>query len=81
MLEFIKENDAYATILLNDVKIGILERYRGYLIVEVCYTRKKFKDAHKRLISGYVKRIHFLLNKPPIRIKKSILHSNYKILE
>jgi len=83
MIEYRKENEVLVTALLNGVKIGHIEKLRDFYTVEVNYVRRRFRVKHRALITGYVKKLHYRLNKinNPPRMKESILKGEYVILD
>ena len=81
MIEYIKDNEVLVTVYLNDVKIAHIEKLGKIYTVEVGYIRRRFKAKNRHLITGYIKKLHFRINKPKLIMKKSILHGKYEILE
>ena len=83
MIEYRKENEVLVTALLNGVKIAHIEKLRDFYTVEVNYVRKRFRVKHRALITGYIKKLHYRMNKinNPPRMKESILKGKYEILD
>ena len=81
MIEFRKVNDLYVKAFIDGVQIGAVEKQRDYYLVEVGYTRRRFRYKHKPLISGYMRRLHYLLIKQAKPMEKSILHGEHIILD
>lgn len=81
MIKYAKINDLYVEVYLNEKRIGLVENHKDSYSVEVNYIRRTFTKKRRRLISGYMSKLYYKLNKPAQRIGKSILKQKYKILK
>ena len=83
MITYEKITDVHVEILYNGSKIGLIEKHTNIYTVELGYVRRRFRAKHKNLITGYVKKLHYRLNKinNPPRMKESILKGKYEILD
>ena len=82
MITYEKITDVHVEILLNGSKIGYVSKLIDYT-VEVNYVTRRFRKKNKHLITGYVKKLHYRMNKinNPPRMKESILKGKYEILD
>ena len=84
MITFEKITDVHVEILLNGSKIGLIEKHTNIYTVELNYVRKRFRAKHKNLITGYVKKLHYRMNKinnPPKLPVSRLVTGNYTILD
>ena len=83
MITYEKITDVHVEVLLNGSKIGSIEKHTNIYTVELNYVRRRFRAKHKNLITGYIKKLHYRMNKinNPPRMKESILKGKYEILD
>ena len=84
MITYRKENEVLVTALLNGVKIAHIEKLSDFYTVEVNYVRRRFRVKHRALITGYIKKLHYRMNKinnPPKMEVSRLVTGNYEILD
>ena len=85
MITYNKINDLYAEIILNDIKIGFIEKHSKYFTLEISYVRIDLKHSKRKLIGTLAEKIYKrleALKKPKAKLPVSLLATgNYKILD
>ena len=84
MITFNKINDLYAEVILDDIKIGHVERLnKQTLALEISYQRIVLSYSKRKLIGELARKIYRRLeaNKNKPRIGASILQTGFKTLD
>jgi len=85
MITYNKITDVHAEIILNDIKIGFIEKHSKYFTLEISYVRLDLKHSKRKLIGTLAEKIYKrleALKKPKAKLPVSLLATgNYQILD